>query len=99
MVSLENEYFTWKQMRENAERDIAKMENLDVENMTQKQLEARNRVIKGAKEEIKEYGNMNKINIQVSRNTHRELKELGKKGQSYDDIVKMLLEFKKKHNE
>ena len=54
MVSLENEYFTWKQMREKAEKNIAKMESLDVENMTQEQLEARERVIKGAKEEIKE---------------------------------------------
>ena len=31
---LENKYFTWKQMREKAEKDIAKMEDLDVENMT-----------------------------------------------------------------
>ena len=42
---------------------------------------------------------MNKINIQVSRNTHRELSELGKKGQSYDDIVQMLLQFYKEHHE
>lgn len=53
-MSLENEYFHWKQMREKAERNIAKMEDLDVENMSQEQLEARERVIKGAKEEIKE---------------------------------------------
>lgn len=33
------------------------------------------------------------INIRVSRETHRELGELGKKGQSYDEIVQMLLEF------
>ena len=54
MVSLENEYFHWKQMRENAQNRITEMESLDVENMSEEQLEARERVIKGAKEEIKE---------------------------------------------
>ena len=54
MVSLENEYFTWKQALKNAQEKLAKMESLDVEKMTQEQLEARERVIKGAKEEIKE---------------------------------------------
>lgn len=54
MVSLENEYFNEKQLLENAQARLNKMESLDVENMTQEQLEARERVIKGAKEEIKE---------------------------------------------
>ena len=40
---------------------------------------------------------MSKINIQVSRETHKELSEIGKKGQSYDDIVQMLLIFYKEH--
>lgn len=40
---------------------------------------------------------MGKINIQVSRDTHRKLSELGKKGQSYDDIVQMLLMFYEEH--
>lgn len=30
---------------------------------------------------------MSKINIQVSRDTHRKLMEIGRKGQSFDDIV------------
>lgn len=51
---LENEYFNEKQLLENAQARLSKMESLDVENMTQEQLEARERVIKGAKEEIKE---------------------------------------------
>ena len=42
---------------------------------------------------------MSKINIQIKRETHRELSEIGRKGQSYDDIVRMLLEFYKEHHE
>ena len=42
---------------------------------------------------------MSKINIQLNRETHRELSEIGRKGQSYDDIVQVLLQFYKKHNE
>ena len=40
---------------------------------------------------------MGKINIQISRETHRELSEIGKKGQSYDDIVQQLLQYYKEH--
>ena len=54
MVSLENEYFNEKQLLENAQERLNKMESLDVEKMTKEQLEARDRVIKGAKEEIEE---------------------------------------------
>jgi len=53
-MSLENEYYTEKQLLENAREKLAKMEELDIENMTQEQLEARERVIKRAKEDIKE---------------------------------------------
>ena len=53
-MSLENEYYNEKQLLKNAQEKISKMESLDVENMTQEQLEARERVIKGAKEDIKE---------------------------------------------
>jgi len=35
---------------------------------------------------------MGKINIQVSRETHRKLQELGRKGQTFDDIIKQLIE-------
>ena len=42
---------------------------------------------------------MSKINIQVSRETHKELQELGHKGQSYDDIVQMLLKYYNEHHE
>ena len=41
---------------------------------------------------------MSKINIQLNRETHRELSEIGRKGQSYDDIVQVLLQFYKKHH-
>lgn len=54
MVRLENEYFAEKQLIKRAEESIQKMQSLDVENMTQEQLEARERVIKSSKEEIKE---------------------------------------------
>lgn len=53
-MSLENEYYTEKQLLENAREKLAKMEEMDVKNMTQEQLEARERVIKRAKEDIKE---------------------------------------------
>ena len=46
-MSLENEYFNEKQLLENAQERLNKMESLDVENMTKEQLEARERVIKG----------------------------------------------------
>lgn len=36
---------------------------------------------------------MSKINIQVSRETHKELSKIGRKGQSFDDIVKKLIKF------
>ena len=39
------------------------------------------------------------INIRINRDTHRELSEIGKKGQSYDDIVQHLLQFYKEHHE
>ena len=54
MVSLENEYFNEKQLLENAQERLNKIESLDVEKMTKEQLEARDRVIKRAKEEIEE---------------------------------------------
>lgn len=42
---------------------------------------------------------MNKINIQVSRETHRKLAEIGRKGQSYNDIVEELLLFYMEHHQ
>lgn len=42
---------------------------------------------------------MSKINIQVSRDTHRKLSEIGQKGQSYNDIVEELLLFYMEHHQ
>ena len=34
-----------------------------------------------------------KTNIQISRETHRLLGEMGRKGQTYDDVVRDLIAF------
>ena len=34
--------------------------------------------------------------IRLNRNTHSELGELGKKGQTFDDIVRILIDFYKR---
>lgn len=39
---------------------------------------------------------MNQTTIQVSRETREKLKRVGRKGQTYDDIIEELLEISKK---
>ncbi|MEM1554765.1 MAG: hypothetical protein QXU09_03695 [Thermoproteota archaeon] len=40
-----------------------------------------------------------KVIIEVAESTRNELKELGKKGETWNDIVERLIEFYKKHKE
>ena len=53
-MSLENEYYNEKDFLTNEKQTLTKFEALDIENMTEEQLKARNRGIKNAKESIKE---------------------------------------------
>lgn len=53
-MSLENEYYTEKQMLKNAEEKLESFESLDDSKMTQEQIEAKERGIRRAKADIKE---------------------------------------------
>ena len=53
-MSIENEYYAEKKLLENAQANLAKAEELDIEKMNDEQLAARQRLITSAKEEIAE---------------------------------------------
>ena len=53
-MSLENEYFNEKQLINNASEKLEKMQGLNPAEMDEEQLEARERVIKRCKDDIKE---------------------------------------------
>ena len=86
-MSLENEYYNEKQMLKNAEEKLAKFESLDVSKMTQEQIEAKERGIRRAKEDIKE-------SKEIIEEIREELLEFIKDGGKISEITK-----KELHNE
>lgn len=72
-MSLENEYYHWKKMVENETNNLEKFESLDVTQMDEMQLEARNRGIESCKEGIEEFS-------EIFNEVREELQEFIKEG-------------------
>lgn len=79
-MSLENEYMHWKQLLENEKKSLAKFESLDVTQMDEMQLEARNRGIESCKEGIEEFS-------EIFNEIKEELQEFIEEGGEVSQII------------